>query len=160
METITLQTIINAPAARVFDLARSLEMHQEAVKDVKEQLVDGRKNGLLNPKQRMKCEGIYFGMKQKLTAIVTKMKSPQFFEDQLSIGPFNNIVHEHYFEEKDGKTIMKDVFRLKATLGKLGVGFNHQYVQTELKKWIVKRNQSIKEYAENEEKWMSVLNIF
>jgi hypothetical protein len=47
MPTIELITPINAPIDRVFDLARSIDLHMESTKQTGEKAIAGRISGLI-----------------------------------------------------------------------------------------------------------------
>ena len=47
MSVIRLRTLIDAPRERVFDLARSIEFHQDSTEGTGERAVDGVVSGLI-----------------------------------------------------------------------------------------------------------------
>ena len=63
----------------------------------------------------------------------------------------------HYFEQGDGKVNMKDVFSFQSPLGFIGQAFDKLVLTKYLTKFLVERNDLIKEYAETE-KWKTVIN--
>jgi hypothetical protein len=48
MATIILDTIINAPIEKVFDLSRNIDLHIESTKQTGERAIAGRTSGLLS----------------------------------------------------------------------------------------------------------------
>ena len=160
MSTIVLETTINAPIHRVFDLARSIDLHQITASHTNEKAVAGRTHGLINKFETVTWRAKHLGFVQYLTSVITEMEGPFFFEDQMLKGPFKKIQHKHYFWIKNGKTIMKDVFEFEAPMGWLGRMVEKLYLRKYLQGFILHRNIKIKDFAENEDKWMQVLNIY
>lgn len=160
MTRIILETKINAPIERVFDLARSIDLHLITFRDSQEKVLAGRRTGLINEHEFVTWRGKHFGIKQKLTSAITIMKAPLFFEDKMLKGAFKSFRHQHYFERSDGKTVMKDVFDYRTPLGVLGAVANKLFLRDYMESVLLKRNQVIKNYAENQEKWMQILNIY
>jgi ligand-binding SRPBCC domain-containing protein len=64
-------------------------------------------------------------------------------------GPFKSLKHIHSFETIDGKTTMIDQFYFESPLGFLGRLFNVLLLESYLRKLLIKRNDTIKQYAEN-----------
>jgi len=97
----------------------------------------------------------HFGIKQKLTAKITAFDRPNHFQDAQVRGIFRNFTHDHFFSEKDGGTLMKDIFDFQCPLGIVGkiaepIVFNH------LKKFLITRNNVVKNIAEGDQ-WESLL---
>jgi ligand-binding SRPBCC domain-containing protein len=65
--------------------------------------------------------------------------------------------HDHYFEEKEGVTIMTDHFEFSSPYGIIGKLFDKLVLKNYLKRFLIVRNAVIKEYAESD-KWLSLLN--
>lgn len=162
MPRIILETKIDAPVGRVFDLARSIDLHLISFRNTNEKVVAGRKRGLINEHEFVTWRGKHFGIPQKLTSAITIMSCPFFFEDKMLKGPFSKLLHKHYFEkaETDNKTIMKDIFDYRSPLGPFGCIADKLFLRKYLERILMKRNHMIKTYAENEEKWMQILNIY
>jgi ligand-binding SRPBCC domain-containing protein len=160
MSTIVLETTVNAPIHRVFDLARSIDLHKITASHTNEKAVAGRTSGLINESETVTWRAKHLGVVQHLTSVITKMEGPHYFEDQMLKGPFKKIFHKHYFCLKDGKTIMKDVFEFESPLGWLGRIVDKLYMRKYLEAFLLQRNIKIKDFAENEDKWMQVLNIY
>lgn len=116
MPTFELETIIHAPIERVFDLARSIEAHMDSTLGTQEKAIAGVTSGLINENETVSWGAKHFGVKHHLTAKITKMNRPHFFEDQMLKGIFAHMRHEHHFTEKEECVLMKDVFDFKASL--------------------------------------------
>ncbi len=60
MPTIELETVINAPLARCFDLARSIDFHQASMAGSGESAVRGMTSGLIGLGQQVTWRGQTF----------------------------------------------------------------------------------------------------
>jgi ligand-binding SRPBCC domain-containing protein len=78
------------------------------------------------------------------------------FTDEMVKGPFKHIKHIHTFEYIDDKTIMTDEFYYKSPLGILGSLFNALVLTSYMKRLLIKRNDTIKQYAESN-LWQKVI---
>jgi ligand-binding SRPBCC domain-containing protein len=157
MPTIELKTEIQGNIETCFDLARSIDFHQISTAKTNEKAESGRTSGLINLEEYVTWQATHFGIRQKLTSKITAFKRPTHFRDEQVKGAFKFIVHDHHFEQLDGKVIMKDVFSFQSPFGILGQLFDKLVLTKYMTKFLVDRNNLIKEYAETT-KWKSVLN--
>src|SRR4051794_24247097 len=116
MPIINLETIINAPVKRVFDLSRCIDLHLDSLAQTKEKAVAGVTKGLIELGQNVTWEATHFGIRQKLTSKITIFDSPNHFRDSMVAGAFSRFDHDHFFSEADGKTLMRDVFDYRSPL--------------------------------------------
>jgi ligand-binding SRPBCC domain-containing protein len=65
-------------------------------------------------------------------------------------GAFSFIEHDHYFEEKEGMTLMKDVFYYGVPYSIFGKLFNQLVLKKYMTNFLSERNRVIKEVAEKE----------
>lgn len=151
MPLIELETIVNAPVQRCFDLARSIDFHQETTAGTNERAVAGVTSGLINKGEEVTWRARHFGVYQHLSSQITEMNAPYYFEDRMIKGVFKSIRHRHFFEEKNGQTIMKDHFEFEAPFGLIGKIISKLILKDYLQKFIVERNQMLKETAESDE---------
>lgn len=156
MPVIQLETIINAPVQRCFDLARSIDFHQETTAETNEKAVAGTTSGLINKGEQVTWRARHFGIYQELTSLITEMNVPVFFEDRMIKGAFKSIRHRHFFEEISGQTRMKDHFEFEAPFGIAGKIFCKLVLTDYLRRFIVERNQMLKETAESD-RWKKYL---
>ncbi len=157
MPVIHLQTRVNAPIETCFDLSRSIDLHTISTAQTKEKAIAGRTNGLIELNETVTWQATHFGIRQKLTSKITALERPFHFRDEQVKGAFKYIKHDHYFKQDNGFVIMKDVFEFGAPLGLLGRLANKLVLTKYLTRFLVERNDLIKEYAETE-KWKTVLN--
>jgi ligand-binding SRPBCC domain-containing protein len=150
MVRIELSLIINAPIQRCFDLSRSIDFHKTSTGKTNEMAVAGVTSGLIGLNEEVTWEATHFGVRQRLSSRITAFESPFHFRDEQVKGIFKSIKHDHYFEEKDNQTWMKDVFVFEAPFGILGRVVEIVLLKKYLKKFILKRNNLLKECAEND----------
>lgn len=156
MPKIQLETVINAPIERVFDLSRSIDVHKLSASDTKEEAIAGRTSGLIELDERVTWRAKHFGIYQKLTVEIVKMDKPHMFEDVMIKGAFKSMYHKHRFVEEMGKTKMIDVFVFESPLGILGKIANSLFLKRYMTNFLVVRNEEIKRIAEGNE-WIKLL---
>jgi len=149
MPTIHLQTVINAPRERVFDLARDIDVHQQSQTRHREKAVAGRTSGLIEEGEEVTWEAVPFGVRQKLTSRISVMRRPEHFRGVLVRGAFRRFEHDHYFTSLPGnRTLMRDVFDYTAPLGWLGRLADMLFLQRYMARLLMERNLMIKRLAE------------
>jgi ligand-binding SRPBCC domain-containing protein len=116
MPIIELATHINAPVQQCFDLARSIDMHLDSMRQSGEAAVGGRTSGLIQLGETVTWHAKHFGIWQTLTSKLTEMQAPNYFTDEMVTGAFKAFRHEHYFYPLGNQTLMKDVFMFDAPL--------------------------------------------
>lgn len=151
MPVINLETRINAPVERVFDLARSIDLHIDSMSEYDEKPVAGKTSGLIEMGETVTWEARHFGVRQRLTSKITAFERPQYFRDSMVKGAFARFDHDHYFEEKNGVTIVRDVFDYDSPLGILGKIADFLAVESHMKKMLEERNKLIKRIAESKD---------
>lgn len=154
MPTITVETFIAAPIERVFDLARSIDLHRNSATGTGEQAVAGVTTGLIGLHQDVTWRARHFGIRQTLTVRVTEFNRPTSFVDVMVHGAFRSMEHAHIFETSHGGTTMRDEFTYISPLGILGRMADWLFLKRYLQKFISERNRVIKDVAESD-KWKS-----
>jgi hypothetical protein len=81
MLVIRLWTPIAASPERVFDLARSIDAHQDSAEGTQERAVAGVTGGLIGVGEEVTWEAGHFGIKQRLTVRITRFERPARFQD-------------------------------------------------------------------------------
>lgn len=101
-------TVINKPLAEVFAFFSKAENLNKITPDevhfkiLTPLPIPMAKGTLIDYK--IKLHGIPFVWKTR----ISEWNPPYKFADQQLVGPYSKWNHEHFFEEKDGKTIMTD----------------------------------------------------
>ena len=147
MPVIELTTAIRAPIDRVFDLARSIDAHENSAGATEERAVAGVTKGLIGMDDEVTWEARHFGVRQRLTVRVTAFDRPKHFQDVMSSGAFKRMVHDHEFAEHPTGTLMRDRFEFKSPLGILGRIADGLFLASYMRGFIVRRNEVLKELA-------------
>ena len=157
MTKIKLQTRINAPIERVFDLARSIDLHKSSTTGTKEEAIAGRTSGLLELGETVTWRAKHFGIYQQLTVRLTELDQPILFADIMLEGTFKSMKHCHKFEFVAGETIMHDEFEFVSPLGFLGQIADALFLKSYMTKFLKNKNNELKIVAESD-RWKEVLN--
>ncbi|GAC1605154.1 MAG: hypothetical protein NVS3B8_15920 [Chitinophagaceae bacterium] len=155
--TIHLTTFIAAPVERVFDLSRSIDVHKKSLAHTNEQAVAGTTSGLIGQDETVTWKATHLGKIRVMKVKISSMLAPQSFTDEMVIGDFKQMKHEHHFKSIQNGTLMIDLFSFESRYGVAGKIFNYIYLQRYLRKLLERRNLAIKEYAEGD-KWKFLLN--
>ena len=157
MPSIHLTTFIAAPVNRVFDLARSIDMHKQSMTRHKEEAVAGIRFGLIEKDETVTWKAKHLFKTRFFRYEVTKMVKPQLFIDEQVEGDFKMMKHEHHFKPCENGTIMIDLLEFEAPYGSIGKWFSKLYLRGYMKNLIEQRNKVLKEFAESD-KWKRLLN--
>jgi ligand-binding SRPBCC domain-containing protein len=156
MPTIHLTTFIAAPAERVFDLSRNIDLHKQSMTKHKEQAVSGTRFGLIEKDETVTWKAKHLFKTRFLRSRITEMIKPKLFIDEQANGDFKMMKHEHHFKPCENGTIMIDLIQFEAPYGIAGKWFNTLYLTRYIRKLMEQRNKTIKEFAESE-KWKRLL---
>ena len=149
MPIIELSTLIRAPRERVFDLARSIDAHQDSTGGTEERAVAGVTKGLIGMDGEVTWEARHFGVRQRLSVRVTAFERPKHFRDAMISGAFRSMVHDHKFEEHPEGTLMRDHFEFASPLGILGKIADWLFLTAYMRRFIIRRNAVLKQLAES-----------
>ena len=117
MAKIYLETFIDAPIERVFDLSRSIDLHKLSTKATNEEAVAGKTKGLINLNETVTWKAKHLFKERMLKIKVTQLRQPDFFVDEQVKGDFAMMKHEHYFKVVENGTIMIDQFHFESPKG-------------------------------------------
>jgi ligand-binding SRPBCC domain-containing protein len=157
MPEIRLETFINAPIQRCFDLARSIDLHKVSLEHTDEKAVDGKTKGLIEKGEFVTWQARHFGIKQNLSVRITEMKPPNYFCDEMTKGAFKSMRHKHFFESRENGTLMIDEFFYETPFWLLGGIFDYFVLKNYMKQLLHRRNRAIKRIAESDE-WKKLIN--
>lgn len=152
MPVITIKTVINAPIDVVFDLSRSIDLHKISTADTKEEAIAGKTSGLIEMGETVTWRAKHFGITQLLTSKITAFNAPFYFVDEMVSGAFKSFKHEHILKEQDGLTVVTDVFNYQSPYGILGKLADILFLERYMKVFLLKRNNIVKQFAEDENK--------
>jgi len=148
MPTIRLETYIEAPAERCFDLSLSVDMHRHSTAQTHERPIAGVTTGVMKLGDTVTWEAIHFGIKQHLTSKITAYERPHRFIDEMVRGAFQEIKHIHEFVPQPSGTLMIDMFTFRAPLGLLGRLAETLVLTRYMKGLLLTRNRYLKLVAE------------
>lgn len=148
MQTLIIETWIGAPQQACFDAARDLDLHRTSIPNSEEEAVGGRISGLIEMGEEVTWRARHFGVRQHFTSKITAFDAPVHFRDSMTQGAFKSFAHDHYFEERDGGTLMRDVLVFSAPLGVLGRIAEKLFLRRYLERLLVQRAAILKESIE------------
>ena len=157
MPHIHLTLFIVAPVDRVFNLSRSINLHQISTIDTNEKAIGGVLNGLININETVTWQAKHLFKTRQFTSKITAMQSPDFFIDEMLKGDFKSFHHEHHFKAVENGSIMIDLINFESPYGVIGKIANRLFLKSYIEKLLIKRNTVIKDYAETQ-KWKAILN--
>jgi len=157
LPSIHLTTFIQAPIERIFDLARSIDLHQASMSGSNEKAVAGITKGLIHEGETVTWEARHLFRTRQFTSKISLMQKPFQFTDEMTKGDFIRFRHEHHFKVVDNGSIMIDLVEFETPYGLIGRLLNKYYLVQYLEKLITQRNNTIKAYAESEQ-WKTILN--
>lgn len=156
MPLIEHQLTIHAPIERVFDLSRSIDLHQVSTSQTGERAIAGKVSGLIELGENVTWRAKHFGIWQNLESTITGFERPVFFSDEMVRGAFASFKHEHFFTQTTKGTQVTDKFDYRSPLGFLGKLADALFLRRYMSDFLLKRNLIIKDYAESE-KWKEIL---
>ena len=149
MTTINLITTINASKEIAFNISRDIDVHQKSASPTKERAIDGITSGLINYNETVTWRGKHFGFYLTHKSRITAMSHYDYFVDEMEEGKFKSFKHEHFFEEKNGVTIMKDKLQYEIPFGFIGQLFDFMFLKRHLKNFLLERNKVLKKLSES-----------
>jgi len=157
MPNIHLTTFIAAPLERVFDLARSIDLHKKSMAESGEQAVGGTTMGLMGVGDTVTWKAKHLMKTRIMKVRMTEMTKPVSFVDEMVEGDFKLFRHQHHFKQIDNGIFMIDIVDFETPYGKLGQLLNSLYLTKYLKTLLETRNDFIRKFAESS-KWRDLLN--
>jgi ligand-binding SRPBCC domain-containing protein len=156
MPCIRIETYIKADINLCFDLSTSIDLHKLSTAKTNEEAIAGTTCGLIKLNETVTWQATHFGIRQKLTSIISVYKKPFHFRDEQLKGAFKSFKHDHYFEQIGDQVLMTDVFDFESPYGIFGHCFNKLVLTKYLTRFLQERNQMIKTFAESDT-WRSLL---
>ena len=144
MPRIELFTEIKADKEIVFDLSRSIDLHQLSTAHTNEEAISGKTSGLIGMNESVTWRAKHFGIYQKLTSKITAFERPNYFVDEMQKGTFKEFQHQHLFQDFHGGTLMTDIFDYKSPLGFLGEIADKIFLQKYMTQLLKNRNRIVK----------------
>ena len=150
--TLRTETVIQAPAARCFDLARSVELHAASARPIRGRAVGGRTAGLAGPGDRTTWSARFFGIRFALTTQITAFNRPHSFSDRLCAGLPRRFEHVYTFAPRPaGGTLMTDEFTFESPFGLFGAACDRLLLRRRMQAVMEHRAGFLRQAAESEE---------
>jgi ligand-binding SRPBCC domain-containing protein len=157
MVRLEIETLIDAPIERVFDLARSIDLHMASTDWTGERALAGITSGLIGLNQEVTWKGRHFGLMVRHRSRITKFESPTYFQDCMVKGLFRSFCHDHFFETQGTHTCMRDVMLFEAPFRPVGTFLERFVLASHMRDLLNKRNECIKTVAESD-RWREFLS--
>ena len=158
MPVIEFTTEVRAPIERIFDLARSVELHMDSTAQTGESAVAGVTSGLMGLGDEVTWRARHLGIWQHLTSRITAFERPRHFRDSMVRGAFRRFDHDHFFAQQGEITVMRDVFDFQSPFGVLGGIADRLFLTGYMRRFLLTRCMLIKTVAETEQ-WRRYLNV-
>ena len=149
MPRIETSIVILAQIERVFDLARSIDVHVESQARHREQAVAGRTSGLIELDEHVTWRATHFGRTMHLTSKITQYNRPQHFRDSMVDGPFLRFDHDHLFVEEVDGVRMTDIFDYESPYGILGRLADQLFLKRHMARLLEERAEVLRQLLES-----------
>ncbi len=156
MALIFLETQIEAPIERVFDLSRSIDAHQESTEGSGEVAIDGVTSGLISYGEEVEWEARHLGARRRHRSRITEFDRPRYFRDEMVAGEFRHFKHDHFFLAENDSTLVFEFLDFRAPFGFLGLVVDEVVLRSYLTSFLKRRNEFLKEAAESD-RWQGFL---
>lgn len=156
----TLITKVKAPLARVYDLARSVDLHLlSSGEEMDECTISGRSEGLQEEGETLTWKVGHLGNRQTMTTEVAEMEKPKLFREVMAEGEFKTFEHLRTFESDGaGKvTIMQETITYSLGFGILGKLVANLLLTAYIRESVRKHSNTVKQVAESESDWQKYL---
>ena len=117
MPTLIETVSIRAPIERCFDLARSIDFHEDAARSIRAKAVGGKTRGLSGAGDSTCWQATFFGLSFRLTTRIQDFTPSVSFSDVMTQGLFKNFSHHYRFTIQDDRTQLEDRFVFESPLG-------------------------------------------
>ena len=148
MTRFRLETLIEAPIGRVFDLARDIGLHERSMAATDEHAIAGRMSGPIEAGETVTWRARHFGIRWTMTSRITEVRAPTTFADEQERGPFRRFHHRHTFRAVPGGTLMIDDWEHEAPFGPLGWLADRLVLGRHMRRLLETRNAALKREAE------------
>jgi ligand-binding SRPBCC domain-containing protein len=159
MIRLRTEILILAPVARCFDLARSVDLHQDAAEPIDGRAVAGRVTGLSELADCTTWLARFFGLRFSLTTCITRFEAPYDLSDVQCRGLLTHFGHDYAFHALSPRqTMMTDDFFFQSPLGMLGAASDRLVLRRKMRHVARWRVSFLRRVAESEE-WRRYLPV-
>lgn len=153
MLVVRCELPVRAPAARCFDLARSVDLHVDSSAAIGARAVGGRRGGLSAAGDETTWSARFLGLRFRLTTRVEDFDPPRRFDDRLTRGLLRRFAHTYRCEDRPGGEgcTLADELTVEAPFGPLGRLFERVYLARRMRGLVRSRLEHIRAVAESED---------
>ena len=152
MTTVRREVRVRAPAARCFDLARSVDLHVDSSTAIRARAVGGRTSGLSGAGDETTWSARFLGVRFSMATRVGDFAPPVSFGDRLTRGLLRQFAHVYRFEPTpDGGCVMSDELTVAAPFGLAGRLFERFYLTRKMRGLVRQRLAHVKGVAEGDD---------
>ena len=156
MAKIHVTTFVNAPAKRVYDLSRSVNLFQISSSANFEKYIEGLITGLVNENDTIVYQAKHFSRSRNLTLKIISLNIPHQITIQLLMKGFTSFQHNLYFKAIKNGSFLIDIIEYETSFGLIGKLLDKIFIKNHINKLLLHRNEIIKQYAETS-KWTEIL---
>ncbi|GAA3001072.1 SRPBCC family protein [Streptosporangium longisporum] len=149
MTDFEIVTHVMAAPEGVFDVSVDVDVHAASMARSSERAVGGVTSGALRLGDTVTWRARHFGVRWRLTSVISTYDRPDRFVDEQVSGPFERWHHVHRFRpDGHGGTVMSDVIEFTAPFGPVGDVAERLVLRRYMAGLIEARNQYVKKVAE------------
>ena len=147
MPDIILITRIQASSALCFKLAANTRMSQLLAQASKQNLQVKTSTDFLKRGDTAYCS--YPGLGPKFTTEIIELEEPRYLVHRLDHGFFREYIHQQFFREENGYTLLKDIIEYKVPGGIFGRIYNALFLKNQIRSMHKAKNKLLANYAES-----------
>jgi ligand-binding SRPBCC domain-containing protein len=148
MTRFEVVTTVAAAPRRVFEVSLDVDVHTASMADSGERVIGGVTTGRMGLGDSVTWQARHFGLRWRMTSLITACEPPGYFVDEQTAGPFARWRHAHHFEpDGAGGTVMRDVVDFAAPLGALGTVAEFLVLDRYMPRLIRLRNEHLRRAA-------------
>lgn len=147
MPDIILITRIQASSALCFKLAANTRMSQLLAQSSKQNLQVKTFTDFL--KRGDTAYFSYPGLGPKFTTEIIELEEPRYLVHRLDHGFFREYIHQQFFREENGYTLLKDIIEYKVPGGIFGRIYNALFLKNQIRRMHKAKNKLLANYAES-----------
>lgn len=147
MPDIILITRIQASSALCFKLAANTRMSQLLAQATKQNLQVKTFTDFL--KRGDTAYFSYPGLGPKFTTEIIELEEPRYLVHRLDHGFFREYIHQQFFREENGYTLLKDIIEYKVPGGIFGRIYNALFLKNQIRRMHKAKNKLLASYAES-----------
>jgi len=136
-----VETVSTLPPHELFRRSLSVDAHVASMAGSGERAVGGVLSGQIGEGQTVTWQARHFGVRIRMTSLVSEVEEPVRFVDHQVRGPFKAFRHVHTFEPHDSGTLMVDAISFTAPFGPLGRLVERLVLGAYMHRLIVQRNE-------------------